>query len=186
MASTRNNQRLEDLAQLTNPVVARLDELLRPVLSVRGVFRFCAISTRPSLHGRGGSTSGCDDGNVRPLTGWGASHDGAEPVCSMAARRAARGWSGKSRMRRESHRPVLWGRRGEIPLRYSTCHRFSLEEDAPPGLRAAEAIRQVGLHPSREDETGAVSAPHTHTHNAHGPRNYSSTSLHRLTPYSGR
>ena len=34
LASTRNNQRLEDLAQLVNPVVRGLDELLWALLSL--------------------------------------------------------------------------------------------------------------------------------------------------------
>jgi hypothetical protein len=70
MASTRNNQRLEDLARIVNPVV-------RGWMNYYGRYY---RSMRPSLRGRDGSTNGFDVESVRRCTGWGASRDGTQ-VC---------------------------------------------------------------------------------------------------------
>jgi hypothetical protein len=102
MASTRNNQRLEDLARLVNPVV-------RGWLHHSG--RFCrsnarassVLSTRPPVSGRTGNTSGGDVGRVRRCTGWGASRDRTPRSWSCGNTASSPRLASRSRMRRESH-----------------------------------------------------------------------------------
>ena len=67
------------------PGGAWLDELLRPVLPVEVCSGRSAISMRPSLHGRDGSTSGFGVESARRCTGWGASRDGTRSSLSCGS-----------------------------------------------------------------------------------------------------
>ena len=98
MASSRNNQRLEDLARLTNPSV-------RGWMNYYGrfyrssVFRFSDISTGLLQYGCDGNTSGFGAESVRPCTGWGASRGGTEIFLSCGKSASYPRLESKSRMR---------------------------------------------------------------------------------------
>ena len=69
----------------------------------RSACRSSAISTRPLLHGRDGSTRGCAVESERRCTGWGASRDGIRTCLPCGSWVYGLRLEGRSRMRRESH-----------------------------------------------------------------------------------
>jgi hypothetical protein len=73
MASTRNNQRLEDLARLVNPVVHGWMNYYGRFYRSKCV-QVLRVSMRSSLRGRGGSTGSSGVVNMRPCIGWDALH----------------------------------------------------------------------------------------------------------------
>ena len=92
LASTRNNQRLEDLARARQPGGAGLDELLRPVLPVE-------VRAGPPASQRGPRSVGATE--IQTVSTSRASVDalagahratGPEAVCPVAARRETGGW----------------------------------------------------------------------------------------------
>ena len=106
MASTRNNQRLEDLGELHQPGGAGMAELLRAVLPLEVHSGAPASQRGPRDNGRDGSSSGSNAENVRRCTGWDASRDGTPNCLSCGNTACGRRLEGKSRMTRECHCPV--------------------------------------------------------------------------------
>ena len=101
MASTRNNQRLEDLARLTNPVVRGCGS------TARSAFKCSATLMRLSADGCSGSSSGSSVESAHRCTGWGASRDGTLTCLSCGNSACGRRLECRSRMRREFSGPVL-------------------------------------------------------------------------------
>ncbi len=92
MASTRSNQRLEDLAQCRQSGGPGLDELLRSVLPVQ-------VRPSPSSSERGPCCMGAAEIHAVPQTRTSlralarpGRATGADPLRALATRRAARGW----------------------------------------------------------------------------------------------
>jgi RNA-directed DNA polymerase len=101
MASTRNHQRLEDLARFTNPVVRGWINYYGPFYRSKCV-QVLRHFNEALGDGRGGSSSGSGVGNAHPCTGWGASRGGT-PVClSCGSSACDRRLGCRSQMGRES------------------------------------------------------------------------------------
>jgi hypothetical protein len=103
MASTRNNQRLEDLASFTNPVVrgwlnyygrcyrSTCIQVLRHFNEALGQWARWKVQVVQNAE------------NERRCTGWGASGDGTPNCLSCGNKACDRRLGGKSRMTRECH-----------------------------------------------------------------------------------
>ena len=132
MASTRNNQRLEDLGALHQPGGAGLAELLRAVLPLEVRSGAPPLQRGPRTHGRDGSTSGSNAENERQCTGWGASRDGTPSCLSCGNTGYDRRLEGKSRMTRE--RPVRFCEGGGV--RFLSATRLILCFEHRPAARS--------------------------------------------------
>ena len=73
----------------------------------RSVFKSSAISTRPLQHGCDGNTNGFDVESERRCIGWAASRGEIQSCSSCGNSAFDRRLDRRSRMRRESSRPVL-------------------------------------------------------------------------------
>ena len=84
LASTRNNQRLEDLAQFVNPTVRGWVNYYGRFYRSKcvHVLRHLNVALR---RGRDGNTNGFGVESVRPCTGWGASRDGTRSSLSCGS-----------------------------------------------------------------------------------------------------